>query len=225
MCGRFVNTHTTEELAKYFDASDLTKNQIKPSFNIGPTQMHAVVLRNEEYPRVLMSAKWGLVPPWAKEVAIGVKMFNARAETVAEKPSFRSALAKRRCIVPASGYYEWKKDGDKKQPWYIHEPKNGILGFAGLWEQWRENSIDGAVLTSFTILTSNAPEHLAAIHDRAPVVLHFDLYEEWLDDATPKEDVLAEALHRNGVGSLEKYAVGRDVGNIRNNTPSLIEPS
>lgn len=165
--------------------------------------------------------KWGLVPFWAKDPKVGGRMFNARVETVASKPAFRRALKKRRCIVPADGYYEWKKldDGKKKQPYYMTSPDGSSLAFAGLWELWGEGDDR---LTTFTILTTEAAGHLEEVHDRMPFMLPPESWSRWLDPS--EEDVEAILAHPDlaRADSLELWPVGADVGKVANNGPDLI---
>lgn len=176
MCGRFTLHLSPELLGTVFGVK--TPLQLPPRYNIAPSQKVPVVRETGEGGRSLDELVWGLVPSWAKDPAIGNRMINARAETVHEKPSFRHALRQRRCIIPASGYYEWTKAGDSKQPWYITLQDGDPMGLAGLWESWRSPS--GDALETFCILTTAANSLMATIHDRMPVILPQTEYGIWL---------------------------------------------
>ena len=163
--------------------------------------------------------RWGLIPHWAKDVSIGAKLINARGETVAEKPAFRGAFKYRRCIVPASGFYEWKPGAKGKQPYAIVPEDDPCFGFAGLWEHW--TAADGSVLETGSVLTTSANALMAPIHERMPVILQQDAYQSWIH-GDPAE---VKALIRPWPdGGMRAYPVSRAVGNVRNNSPQLIEP-
>lgn len=232
MCGRYVNALTEQELLDEFElavkADDprLLPEDWHPSFNVAPTHEVLVVAGpTEKLPeRHLEPARWGLVPSWAKDPGIGARMINARSETVAEKPSFRSAFAKRRCLVPASGYYEWQVTPDGKVPHYIHAADDAALAFAGLYEFWRDKAAgDGAEwLVTCTILTTAARGEMTAIHDRQPVMLTHEERGGWLDpESTPDE--LFAAIDAPAP-ELAWHHVGKAVGSPRNNSPELIAP-
>lgn len=222
MCGRYANWLRERDIADAFAVAEVADDarRLPPSWNVAPTQLARVVtLTPEGSARRLIAARWGLVPAWAKDPSIGSRMVNARCETVAEKPSFRSAFAKRRCLVPANGYFEWQVRDDGKQPFFIHPPTDEPLAFAGLWETREEE--DGRTF-SFTIVTRAAVGDLATIHDRQPVMLNEDAREAWMDvDTSPDE--LSTALLSDGP-VVEAHPVSRAVGNVRNNDPSLVAP-
>lgn len=227
MCGRYANYLATQDLLDHFSVAEAADDArlLPPSWNVAPMQVASVVTLTPtgegESPaaeRRLIAARWGLVPAWAKDPAMGAKMFNARSETVAEKPSFRSAYAKRRCLVPANGYFEWQKRGDAKQPYFIYPADDGPLAFAGLWETRKDG--DARTFT-FTILTTAARGDLASIHDRQPVMLAEDLHEPWLHLATAPAEL--DAIIAAPAPALATRAVGRAVGNVRNNGPELVE--
>src|SRR5664279_313889 len=158
-----------------------------PRYNIAPTQ-YVPVITNEQ-PKTLSLYRWGLIPSWAKEEAIGNKMINARADGIAEKPSFRSAFKRRRCLVPASGFYEWRKgDGKTKTPMYIHLKDQDLFAMAGLWEVWHNSN--GDEIRTFTIITTDANDFMMPVHNRMPVILHKRDYEQWLDPHDVPADVL-----------------------------------
>lgn len=220
MCGRYTQTTTDEELRQRFQPDDLF-GPILPSYNIAPTQMAPVVLMREGR-RVLLPCRWGLVPSWAKDVSIGNRLINARAETVGEKPAFRAAYHRRRCLVPADGFYEWRKDGRVKTPFYAGLKGHNLFAFAGLWEAHK--SPDGSMLTTFTILTTDANAVMAPIHDRMPVILPPDREAAWLDERTPA-DVLAAMVGPYPDDAMTAYPVSTRVNKPAYNRPDCIEPA
>ena len=232
MCGRFVSSSTPDEIAQYFDASPpAPEAALEPSWNVAPTNDVYVVLETGDV-RKVAPLHWGLVPFWAKSPAVGNKMINARAETIAEKNAFKQAFKKRRCIIPADGFYEWKAiPGQRvKQPYFIHRGDGEPLAFAGLWEEWRPKDAQGEsgneTLRSTTILTTSANETMAPVHDRMPVILPPDAWDRWLSDDSDTADlaVLAQLLVPAPEHLLVMHPVARDVGNVRNKGPHLIEP-
>ncbi len=176
MCGRFTLTINPDELQQQFGLSEAPPTQLAPRYNIAPTQAVAVIANNSD--RKLELFQWGLIPSWAKDPKIGSKMINARAETLAEKPSFRTALKRRRCLVVADGFYEWKKTGSGKTPMYIQLKDGQPFGFAGLWEAWQ--SPDDGLIKTCTIITTTPNALLAEIHYRMPVILPREAYDTWL---------------------------------------------
>jgi len=208
------------------------------SYNVAPTdEVYAVLERpaREDRPqqRQLRAVRWGLVPSWAKDPAIGSRMINARMETVAEKPAFRKAFASRRCLVPADGYFEWyetAQTGPKgkpvKQPFFIRPRDGGVLAMAGLYEIWRDRSIEdgdapGAWRWTCTVITTSAQDDLGRIHDRMPLMVERDRWEDWLDPTHPGA---LDLLEPAAPGRLEAYPVSTLVSNVRNNGPELIAP-
>ena len=187
MCGRFTLTLNPDELQQQFGLSEPPPTQLAPRYNIAPTQAVAIIANNSD--RKLELFQWGLIPSWAKDPKIGSKMINARAETLAEKPSFRTALKRRRCLVVADGFYEWKKTGSGKTPMYIQLKDGQPFGFAGLWEVWQSPE-DGLIKTC-TIITTTPNALLAQIHDRMPVILPREAYDTWL---APEELPAVETL-------------------------------
>lgn len=178
MCGRYTLTCTPEVLAEAFRLEAAPDHQ--PRYNVAPSQ--AVVCVREALPvriREAITMRWGLIPSWAGDPAMGMKLINARAETVAEKPSFRKPFRERRCLVPADGYYEWKREGLRKQPYHIRLNSERPFAFAGLWDRW--TGADGQAIESCAILTTAPNERLASIHDRMPVILPPAAFEPWLD--------------------------------------------
>lgn len=235
MCGRFVVASAGSELVGVLRVDVEGDDLPEPSYNVAPTSQVAIVLDSikEELPtRRLESARWGLVPGWAKDPKIGARAFNARSEELEEKPMFRSALEKRRAVVPASGYYEWKNVDGQKIPHYIHPADGSPLFMAGLYEWWRDKTKadddPGRWLLSFTILTRDAVGRLGSIHDRMPLFIDADHADAWLDPTTDNvRDVLDAAIDAAPAlaESLDDHVVSRAVGNVRNNSPELIEPA
>ncbi len=190
-------------------------------YNVAPSQDILVIRQSESGERTAAPLKWGLIPHWAKDPTIGNRMINARGETVAEKPSFRSAFKRRRCIIPASGFYEWGPSGAGKWPYYITAADGPLLSFAGLWERWR--APDGEPLESCTIITTNANESLARIHQRMPVCLPEASYADWLDPEATGETCLALLKPLPG-SAFEIRPVAKAVNNPRNDSAELVEP-
>jgi putative SOS response-associated peptidase YedK len=223
MCGRYILRTPFSELVRLYN---LTNNvNLKPRYNIAPTQGVPVVRSDPETSkRTLNELRWGLVPFWAKDIKIGYSLINAKAETVAEKPSFREAFKKRRCIIPADGFYEWKKlDAKTKQPYVIVMKDRSAFGFAGLWERWKDKASD-EVVESCTIITTEPNEVSAVIHNRMPVILDPKNYAKWLgEDATDPEH-LKMRLKPFSATAMEAYPVSARVGNVKNTDASLVEP-
>nr|WP_063573033.1 SOS response-associated peptidase [Luteibacter rhizovicinus] len=194
-------------------------NQRDDQFNIAPTQK-ALVITSEGSGYAMHALRWGLIPVWAKDVKIGSKLINARAETVATKPSFRSAFKKRRCLVPASGYFEWKGESPNKQPYFIHDPAGDLLMFAGLWEAWRPAEGEDWIRT-FTILTGEPGKVSGDIHDRQPVILPPDLWAVWVDGMP---DEAASVLVVAPEAELVYHPVPKAVGSPKNKGAELVEP-
>jgi len=219
MCGRFTLTANFEQLVTSFRL--LKEPQLPLRYNIAPTQDVAVI-RQVETHREFSWMHWGLIPSWAKDPKIGARMINARAETVAEKPSFRAAFKRRRCLIPATGFYEWKKLDEKhKQPYHIGMKHGDLFAFAGLWEHWNS---DGAEIESCTIITTEANELIKDIHDRMPVILPEEEYDRWLDPKNQDKDELTAILKPSASDEMKAYTVDRIVNNPRNEIPACIEP-
>lgn len=221
MCGRYVVATPFQQLALDFGA--VAESGFAPDYNVAPTKPVPVVWQRaaDEGARRLGVARWGLVPRWAKDPGLGVKAFNARIETAADKPMFRDAFARRRCLLPADGYYEWRGEGRAKQPMYIHAADGRPLAFAGLYEQWKD--AEGRPLWSVTILTAPARGPLAEIHDRMPLAVARDLAEPWLDGALRDPDRIRSLLDLEAVPAWSAHPVGPAVGDVRNAGPGLIE--
>ena len=225
MCGRFASTTPPDKLAAYFgaEAPILGDEEISADYNVAPTR-DVPIVRVREDERHLDYLRWGLVPRWAKDLRIGSKMINARAETVATKNSFRSAFAKRRCIVTADGFYEWKKlDPKTKQPMYIHRADGDPLAFAGLYERWTDAENLREIHTC-TIITTTPNEMMAEIHDRMPVLLPPQRWDEWLDPSNVDTESLQRLLVPAPDSLLRSYAVSTDVNSVKNNNADLLAP-
>jgi putative SOS response-associated peptidase YedK len=253
MCGRYASSRRPQDLAEEFeiDAKAVTETVAEPlpaDYNVAPTkEVYAVVARppkdaatgqpddGPDQHRQLRVLRWGLVPFWAKDPAIGNRMINARMETVHEKPAFRHAFAKRRCLLPADGYYEWYPTEQRtqagkpvKQPFFIRPRDGSVLAMAGLYEIWRDPTRDDDDPQRFrwscTVLTTSAEDELGHIHDRMPLLVEPDRYAAWLDPTRTDPDGLRELLVPAAPGRLEAYPVSTQVNNVRNNGPELLDP-
>ena len=217
MCGRFSLSQEASAIAELFDLAEVPN--LEPGYNIAPTQLVSTVLRTP-HDRQLRMLRWGLIPAWAKDPAIGARMINARSETVTEKPSFRTAFRHRRCLVVADGFYEWQRQERKKQPFYFRLQDQQAFAFAGLWEHWK--APDDEVIESCTILTTEANELLRPIHDRMPVILDRKDYDLWLDPAVQNHEPLQHLLHPYQAEAMMSYPVSTKVNNPTHNTPECI---
>jgi putative SOS response-associated peptidase YedK len=217
VCGRYASSRRPDDLVSWYDVEEPPGEVLEPSWNVAPTDPGYAVVQSKEGVRQLRVLRWGLVPSWSKDPKGGARMINARMESVKEKPAFRKAYASRRCLVPADGYYEWKQEGAEKQPWYLSTPDP--LTMAGLYEHWK--SPEGEWLSTFTIITTSAPDDLGEIHDRTPLLVPKEHWATWLVRAV--EDP-GDLLIPGTPGVLEAWPVGKDVGNVRNNGPQLVEP-
>ncbi len=214
MCGRFAFYSPSEATAALFGVDG--NIAVEPRYNIAPTQYVAAVREDEDLNRELVMLRWGLVPFWAKDPAIGNRMINARAETVAEKPSYRAAFRHRRCLVLADGFYEWRKEGAAKTPYFISLASGEPFGLAGLWENWMDKD-SGESMQTTTLITTEANDFMAALHHRMPVILQADTANAWLSgssDFLEKAAALAPAL--------QAWPVDRRVNNARNDGAELI---
>jgi putative SOS response-associated peptidase YedK len=245
MCGRYTLSTDLKKVAKRFGAEADGMVSTKPRYNIAPTQ--TVIVVKDDGQRHLVQMRWGLIPSWAKDPSIGNRMINARAETLAEKPAFRAALKKRRCIIPADGFYEWttldkisqsvqpsgllmlafpvragKIAGKMKQAVRIVLKSREPFGFAGLWEHWK--SPDGEEILSCTIITTEANDLLKAVHERMPVILTRDAEAAWLDQKTQDPEKLLPLLKQYPPEEMEFYPVSRAVNSPATDAPNLIEP-
>jgi len=246
MCGRFASARRRAELLEEFSVQrDRADTDLAPDYNVAPTKkIYAVLTRNSGSPqdsapatdepaeRQLRVLRWGLVPYWAKDRAIGSRMINARAETVAEKPAYRRAFARRRCLLPADGFYEWQQvtdgEGKRKQPYYIYRSDGRVLAFAGLYELWRDPSVPeddpDSWLWTATIITTRAEDEVGQIHDRMPMVIEPSAWADWLDPGLTATADVRPLLVPASSGALTSYPVSTAVNNVRNNGPELREP-
>jgi len=220
MCGRYTLTVDASVLAELFDLEPLT--ELQPRYNIAPTQTVPIVRLDRHQNREWAMARWGLVPSWAKEVSTGGRLINARAETVAEKPSFRAAFKSRRCLVPADGFYEWTKVSGGKQPHHIRFAHRGPFAFAGLWERWTHDDADP--VESCTILTTEANELMVPLHHRMPVILPVQQYGVWLEGDPRKPDITETLLVPYPSEGMEAVPVSTVVNSVANDDPRCLDP-
>jgi len=219
MCGRFALHHSREIVVERFDVAEIAVD-LRPRYNVAPAQPVAAVVQQET--RLLDAFTWGLVPFWAKDPKIGSRMINARAETVAEKPAYKAALKQRRCLIPASGFYEWRKAGRGKIPTYIHLEDDRPFAMAGLWEKW--TSPDDEILRSCTIITTQANDFMAGIHPRMPVIFNPEQEETWLDSSLEDPAKLLPLLQPYPEDDLAAYPVSRQVNPPSYDAPDCIAP-
>jgi putative SOS response-associated peptidase YedK len=236
MCGRYVNVADDADLVAEFDAEVVLDDPPGRSWNIAPTDPVRMIVRRtpkdaaSDAPAVrqLRTARWGLVPSWSRDAKGGARMINARIETVTEKPAFKAAAGRRRCLVPALGYYEWQRTEHGKLAHFLHDPDGRLLAFAGLYELWRDrgraDDDPDRWLVTCTIITEQASDLLGEIHDRNPVVVPPDLWPAWLDCSAGDPALARRLLDAMPEARLEPRVVSDAVGNVRNNGPQLIEP-
>jgi putative SOS response-associated peptidase YedK len=238
LCGRYAATKDPATLAAEFDAIDLDSADSytpRADYNVAPTKEEITVVQrhprdDEGNPdpdttvRSLRVMRWGLIPHWAKDKSIGARMINARVESAATKPAFKTSLAKRRCLVPADGWYEWRKEGGAKQPFYMTSPDGSSVAFAGLWASWRDKAdAEAEPVISYTVLTTDAVGQLTDIHERMPLVLPRSLWDAWLDPDVEDVSELLGPPSLELVNSLELRPISSAVNNVRNNGPELLE--
>ena len=224
MCGRFTLTSNSDELQGRFGfLSEFTDSEFSdhgPRYNIAPTQAVLTVTNDGQRRGEVM--RWGLIPFWAKDLKVGARMINAVGETASTKPAFRKAFKKKRCLVLANGFYEWKKDGNRRLPTYIYLKNNEPLAFAGLWETWK--SSEGLVVRSCTIITTSANSFIEPIHNRMPVILSGETQALWLDPLTEDAAVVTPLLVPCPAEAMNSYIVSQLVNSARNNVPDCISP-
>jgi putative SOS response-associated peptidase YedK len=235
MCGRFVSASTPDQIAAYFDAQP-PEPELKPSYNVAPTMDVYAVVEGADGSRRVEVFRWGLIPVWAKDIKIGQKMINARAETVATKGAFKGDFKRHRCIIPMDGFYEWqvRQDRKAKQPYFVHRVDGEPLAVAGLWSTWRDRSArpdasphpgvgpDGW-LHSCTVVTTSANETMSTIHDRMPVILPASAWSSWLDPTNDDIDTLGGLLVPAPKELLTLHPVSTDVNKVTNDEPGLID--
>lgn len=236
MCGRYASLASTDYLVDEFDVDEILDEGLGPSWNIAPTDPVRGITKRRPHGhddaatpvRQLRTLRWGLVPSWANDRAGAARMINARIETVTEKPAFRNAVTRRRCLLPALGYYEWRKTDGRVIPYFLHDPTGRQVAFAGLYELWHDPArpADDPTnrLWTCTIITRAATDRLNHIHDRSPVVVPANLHDDWLDCTHDDPTHARHLLDAMPPTSLEPYPVSTTVNNVRNNGPDLIEP-
>ncbi|MBV9093347.1 MAG: SOS response-associated peptidase [Streptosporangiaceae bacterium] len=248
MCGRFVSARKRHELLEEFSVerdrvADSPEPEPGPDYNVAPTRrVYAVLTRPERgggaardsgpQARELRVVRWGLVPSWAKDASAGGRLINARAETITAKPAFRRAFARRRCLLPADGYYEWQTARDqgkqRKQPFYIYRTDGGVLAFAGIYELWRDQAVppdhERAWLWTAAIITTQATDDVGQIHDRMPMVIAPEHWDDWLDPGSIEPGQLQATMQPALAGGLTSHPVSTAVNSVRNNGPELIRP-
>jgi len=217
MCGRFTLARSPEELTRVFGLSACA--DFAPRFNIAPATDIAVVRRTPEGARALHLLRWGLIPNWSKDPKIGSRLINARGETVMVKPSYRNAFQKRRCLIPADGFYEWQPQGQTKQPFYFSDPHGHVLALAGLWESWR--APDGGLLRTTCILTTAANARVAPVHDRMPLILSPGSWATWLEGSAAEAQAL---LVPAPAEALRSWPVSHRVNRVQEEGTALMEP-
>lgn len=222
MCGRYTLSSGGEELALMFDLTELPL--LPQRYNIAPTQESAVVrIDGKGAPRRMDLLRWGLIPYWAKEASIGNRMINARSESVAEKPAFKYSFRKQRCLIPTDGFYEWKKEGKTKQPFFIHRRDGKPFALAGLWARWKDPEL-GAPRDTFTILTTSANELIRPLHDRMPVILDPKDFDLWLDPAIDDRERLEPLLAPYDPDQMETFPVSRSVNSPAHDAADCVVP-
>jgi putative SOS response-associated peptidase YedK len=224
MCGRFVARRSADEIARLFKADGPLPN-LPARYNVAPSQdVLAVIFDSAARARRLQTLRWGLIPSWAKDAKMGFSLINAKAETCTDKPAFRDAFGSRRCIVPADGFYEWKADGKRKQPYAILRKDRAPLAFAALWERWQDKT-SGEIVRSCTIITTTPNAVCAPIHDRMPAILDVSDYPRWLGEEPAERDTLLSMLKPCPPEAMEAYPVDAKVGNVKNEGAELMEPT
>lgn len=237
MCGRYASSVDPEELAELFAVAEVDDDLPPASWNVAPTDLVPVVLerlRDDQVVRRLRPLHWGLVPSWSSDISGGARMINARRETLAERPAFRKALAARRCLLPADGYYEWYDTGARtakgkpvKQPYFIARADGAPLAMAGLYEFWKDPNIEGeaAWYLSCTVITTAAEDSLGTIHDRMPMIIDAEDWDAWLDPTATAPDAATTLLQVTQPQLLLPYPVSTEVNSVRNNGPHLVDPA
>lgn len=220
MCGRYVLTEP-RRLSKRFGLGAPVPASLKPNYNVAPTQDMPTIIRKDGK-NLVKIMHWGIVPVWAKDKPrFAFSTFNARAESLLEKPMWKKVFPSKRCLVPANGFYEWQKRADGKQPFYIHSKEEELFAFAGLYDEWVDKDT-GEIFDSYTIITTSPNKLMRSIHDRMPVILEKDEEAAWLDDATQDAGELMTLLDSYAADEMEAYEVDARVGNVRNNSRDLL---
>ncbi|MBX9694997.1 MAG: SOS response-associated peptidase [Cyanobacteria bacterium] len=226
MCGRYTVIHSHKEIIERFRVERAQDEELAPRYNVAPSQVVPIIIDEKsesgEAVRVLQSVRWGLVPSWVKDLTQMRPMINARGETLVEKPTFRSAFKRRRCLIPSDGFYEWKKVDKAKLPMRIRLKGGGLFAFAGLYEDWRKP--DGSYARTCSIITVAANELVSEVHDRMPAILHPDQEDEWLSTDGDEKAKLLAMLSPYDDEAMEFYAVSKTVNSAKNELPECIEP-
>lgn len=220
MCGRFTLTSTPQAVLDHFELN--TELEFKPRYNIAPTQDVLVVRQLKEHEREIVALRWGLIPSWLKEDKISSKMINARVETAHERPAYRAAYKKRRCLIVADGFYEWQKKQDAKQPFYIYRKDHRPFAMAGLWEHWESD--DGRQIESCTILTKDANKAVESIHVRMPVILQPIQYTDWLNPELQDPLQIKQIIKSIPASQISSHAISTKVNNPTHDKPDCVEP-
>lgn len=219
MCGRFTLTANPQVLRDVFSLGS-APDGLEPRYNVAPTQPVAVITNEDS--SALTFHRWGLVPSWAKDISMGNKLINARAETAYEKPAFRAAFKRRRCLIPADGFFEWQQVDGSKRPHFIQMQGRDVFAFAGLWEVW--HSPEGDELRTCTILTTDANPLISKLHTRMPVILRHEDFAEWLSPEEQSADVLMPLMKQYDQNKMTFYEVTRLVNKATYDTPETIQP-
>lgn len=220
MCGRYTLTRRQQEVAERFGVQQLTV-EFEPRFNIAPTQSLPVVVNTDGSGPTIQLMRWGLVPFWARDPKSMKPLINARAETISQKPVFKNNLVRRRCIVPADGFYEWKREGKTKIPMFIHSPQSGLLGFAGIWDRWTDKETNSTI-QSYSIITTAANKTVSPIHDRMPVILRPEDEVRWLNPETIDVSELMKFLRPADDELITMHEVSPKVNTWSVESPDLI---
>jgi putative SOS response-associated peptidase YedK len=221
MCGRYRLSRRKQLIEEYFE----TENEVdwQPRYNIAPSQPVGIIRQDSFRPeRHFSLARWGLIPSWATDASVGLRTINARAETVASKPAFRDAFVSRRCLLPADGFFEWRRSGKEKQPFHFGMQDDSLFDFAGLWDRWKDQG--GTMIESCSILTTSPNLLLADLHDRMPVILRRDNYDLWLDPGVKDVKALAEALTPFDASQMRSFPVSTRINAVSNDGPDCVVP-
>ncbi|MCH8494683.1 MAG: SOS response-associated peptidase [Balneolales bacterium] len=221
MCGRYTLFTAPDELEKYFEAIVSNAGTIEPNYNVTPGMIMPVVAIGRDKVPVITTFRWGLIPNWSKEASIGYKMMNARSETITQKPSFSMPFQRKRCVIPANGFYEWLRKGKEKIPHFIQRSDDAIMPFAGIYDRWK--SPNGEDVFSYSIITTSAAESIRHIHERMPVILRRDDVRTWLNPAT-EQNTLLNLMCPFPDERISLHRVSEKVNKPENNSPGLMNP-
>ena len=223
MCGRYTLHKKADALTKRYNLATAPEG-LRDNFNVAPGQIMPVVTEAENGKRKMELMKWGLIPFWAKDPKVGYKLINARDDTIFDKPMWRNVILKKRCLIPADGFYEWKRPADgpakHKQPFYIHPKQTDIFSFAGVWEAWKD--VEGKEWKTYSIITTEPNKEMAEVHNRMPVILHPEDEADWLEPSKAKREEVEPFLHPYQDNGLDMHPVSQDVNSTANNDKHLI---